>query len=38
MNDFNLLIKKLQEFRDARHWEQFHNSKDLALGVSTEAF
>jgi NTP pyrophosphatase (non-canonical NTP hydrolase) len=37
MNDFNLLINELKKFRDARHWEQFHNSKDLALAISIEA-
>ncbi len=37
MNDFEYLIKELQKFRDARHWEQFHNSKDLALAISIEA-
>ncbi len=37
MNDLTLLINKLQKFRDARHWEQFHNSKDLALAISIEA-
>ena len=29
----DLLIK----FRDERNWEQFHNSKDLALALSIEA-
>ncbi len=37
MNDFNYLISELQAFRDARHWEQFHNTKDLALAISIEA-
>ena len=37
MNDFSLLIDELKKFRDARHWEQFHNSKDLALAISIEA-
>ena len=37
MSDFEYLIKELQKFRDARHWEQFHNSKDLALAISIEA-
>jgi NTP pyrophosphatase (non-canonical NTP hydrolase) len=37
MNDIQLLINELVEFRDARHWEQFHNSKDLALAISIEA-
>jgi NTP pyrophosphatase (non-canonical NTP hydrolase) len=27
----------LIEFRDERNWEQFHNSKDLALALSIEA-
>ena len=30
-------LKKLIEFRDARDWEQFHNSKDLSLALSIEA-
>jgi NTP pyrophosphatase (non-canonical NTP hydrolase) len=37
MNDIKELITELQKFRDARHWEQFHNSKDLALAISIEA-
>lgn len=37
MSDINNLIKKLVEFRDERDWEQFHNSKDLALALSIEA-
>jgi len=37
MNDINTLIQELRKFRDARHWEQFHNSKDLALAISIEA-
>lgn len=37
MNDFQILIDELIRFRDARHWEQFHNSKDLALAISIEA-
>ena len=31
------LIEKLKQFRDARNWEQFHNSKDLALAISIES-
>jgi len=27
----------LIKFRDERNWEQFHNSKDLALALSIEA-
>ena len=37
MNDLGYLINELQKFRDDRHWEQFHNSKDLALAISIEA-
>lgn len=37
MNDIQLLINELAKFRDARHWEQFHNTKDLALAISIEA-
>jgi NTP pyrophosphatase (non-canonical NTP hydrolase) len=37
MSDFEILIEELQKFRDARHWDQFHNSKDLALAISIEA-
>jgi NTP pyrophosphatase (non-canonical NTP hydrolase) len=37
MNDIQLLINELTKFRDARHWEQFHNTKDLALAISIEA-
>jgi NTP pyrophosphatase (non-canonical NTP hydrolase) len=31
------VIEELVKFRDARNWEQFHNSKDLALAISIEA-
>ena len=37
MSEFKYLIDELQKFRDARNWEQFHNSKDLALAISIEA-
>ena len=37
MNDTQLLIDELIKFRDARSWEQFHNTKDLALAISIEA-
>jgi hypothetical protein len=36
-NEIQLLIDELVKFHDARHWEQFHNSKDLALAISIEA-
>ena len=31
------LIYRLREFRDARDWNQFHTSKDLAISISIEA-
>ena len=37
MNDFTELTEKIIKFRDERNWKQYHNSKDLALGLSIEA-
>lgn len=37
MTDIEELIAKLVEFRNERDWEQFHNSKDLAIAISIEA-
>jgi len=37
MSDIQILINELEKFRDARHWDQFHNTKDLALAISIEA-
>lgn len=31
------IIKEILQFRNERDWEQFHNSKDLALAISIEA-
>lgn len=31
------ITARLIKFRDERNWEQFHNSKDLALALSIEA-
>jgi NTP pyrophosphatase (non-canonical NTP hydrolase) len=31
------LIEKLRAFRDARQWQQFHNSKDLAIALNVES-
>jgi|TARA_A100001391_G_scaffold78435_1_gene50820 NTP pyrophosphatase (non-canonical NTP hydrolase) len=31
------VIQRLRRFRDERNWQQFHNSKDLALALSIEA-
>lgn len=33
----NELIAKVKAFCDERDWDQFHNPKDLAIGISTEA-
>ncbi len=35
--DVDGLIRRIVEFRDKRNWAQFHNPKDLALGLSIEA-
>lgn len=37
MNDIEHIVQKLIEFRNERNWEQFHNSKDLALAINVEA-
>ena len=37
MTDIEEIINKLIEFRNERDWEQFHNSKDLALAINIEA-
>ena len=41
MGDSSTTIKelkdKVQKFCKERDWDQFHNPKDLAIGVSTEA-
>ena len=37
MSDIEQIINELLKFRDERNWEQFHNSKDLALAISIEA-
>jgi len=31
------IIEKINAFRDARDWRQFHNEKDLAISISLEA-
>lgn len=31
------LKSKVKTFCEARDWDQYHNAKDLAIGVSTEA-
>ncbi|MCB9235442.1 MAG: nucleotide pyrophosphohydrolase [Bacteroidia bacterium] len=37
VGDIEEITKALLAFRDERDWEQFHTSKDLALGLSIEA-
>lgn len=37
MKDLNQLIEEIVKFRDERDWNQFHNSKDLALALSIES-
>lgn len=41
INDKEVCIQelkdKIQNFCEERDWDQFHNPKDLAIGISTEA-
>lgn len=37
MADLESIIQQIIQFRNDRDWEQFHNSKDLALAISIEA-
>jgi NTP pyrophosphatase (non-canonical NTP hydrolase) len=37
MTETEEIIHALLEFRNNRDWEQFHNSKDLAMAISIEA-
>lgn len=37
MTDIEQLIQQIRDFRDARDWQQFHNSKDLALALNIES-
>jgi len=37
MSQIDKLIEALKAFRDERDWEQFHNTKDLALAINVEA-
>ncbi len=37
MNKFKSVIEELIKFRNERDWEQFHDSKNLALAISIEA-
>lgn len=37
MNTIEKLQEIIKEFCDKREWNQFHNPKELAIGISTEA-
>ena len=37
MSEIQEIIDLLIKFRNERNWEQFHNSKDLALALSIES-
>ena len=37
MDKYRNVIYKLIKFRDERDWEQFHDSKNLAVAISIEA-
>jgi len=37
MSELEQLRENILHFRDQRHWQQFHNPKDLALSLSLEA-
>ncbi len=37
MDKYNKVIKELIQFRNERDWQQFHDSKNLALAISIEA-
>jgi NTP pyrophosphatase (non-canonical NTP hydrolase) len=37
MKENKVIIEALLKFRNERDWEQFHNSKDLALAISIES-
>ncbi len=36
-SEIGYLIEKVKKFCEIRDWDQFHNPKDLAIGISTEA-
>ncbi|KGE14739.1 nucleotide pyrophosphohydrolase [Sphingobacterium deserti] len=37
MTDIEQILEQIRIFRDDRDWQQFHNSKDLALALSIES-
>ncbi|WP_444899864.1 nucleotide pyrophosphohydrolase [Microbulbifer sp. VAAC004] len=36
MNDLKAIRQKMQEFSDARNWNQFHSPKNLSMALSVE--
>lgn len=37
MTDIEEILEKLRVFNQERDWDQFHNGKDLAIGLSVES-
>ena len=37
MDNVELILQRIREFRDERDWGQFHNPKDMAIAISLEA-
>jgi NTP pyrophosphatase (non-canonical NTP hydrolase) len=37
MSDIKNLQQQISQFSEERDWDQFHNGKDLAIGLSIEA-
>lgn len=37
MSDIDIILGELRRFNQDRDWDQFHNGKDLAIGLSVEA-
>ena len=37
MTDIEQILEELRVFNQERDWDQFHNGKDLAIGLSVEA-
>ncbi len=37
MSDIKSLIDRIRKFRDERNWKQFHNPKDSAIALLSEA-
>ena len=36
MSDIDQILEALRKFNSERDWDQFHNGKDLAIGLSIE--